>query len=79
MYHGVWMGTHYHMSGRVQRRGSVGPVGSGQLAVDVHRRGVTVYTTAATLFPSGFAFTHLPEGLRYRVEPPAPLRTEGAP
>jgi hypothetical protein len=47
----------------------VGPTGSTQLARDAHARGLAVYTTATNLFPEGFAFTHLPEGLCYRVEP----------
>jgi hypothetical protein len=47
----------------------VGPTGSAQLARAAHDRGLPVYTTATNLFPTGFAFTHLPQGLCYRVQP----------
>jgi hypothetical protein len=49
-----------------------GPTGSEQLARDAHRQGRPVYTTATNLFSAGFVFTHLPEGLCYRVEPQGP-------
>ena len=47
----------------------VGATGSPQLAREAHDHDLAVYTTATNLFPEGFVFTHLPEGLCYRVEP----------
>jgi hypothetical protein len=46
-----------------------GPTGSEQLARQAQRRQLPVYTTATNLFSSAFTFTHLPDGLCYRVEP----------
>jgi hypothetical protein len=46
----------------------VGPAGSARLAGDARGRGLPVYTTATNLFSGHVVFTHLPEGLCYRVE-----------
>jgi hypothetical protein len=47
----------------------VGSAGSARLAGDARGRGLPVYTTATNLFSDHVTFTHLPEGLCYRVEP----------
>jgi hypothetical protein len=50
----------------------VGPCGAKQLAFDAFRGGRPVYTTFTNLFDNAFAFSLVPQGLCYRVEPNTP-------
>jgi hypothetical protein len=57
----------------------VGPIGSEQLALDAHRRGIPVYTTFTNLFANGFDFAHLPKGCCYRLTPHSGTAEQAAP